>query len=218
MRQKLSEKYRPTTLDEVFGQPPVTLLKALVRDPYECCIMLDGPPGCGKTAAACALAHDLGCVDRMSGLYEVTASSFSADEARKMLRETLRMRPLCGAGWKVLVLEELEFLSPTTINFLKPAFDKNLPPHTIVVATSNDTSRLGETFLERFKPFRTFHAGKSFAVAAQQRLLAIWLSEGQSPERLPSGWQTWGWCGERFSMRIALGMMQDHLTVMEAIG
>ncbi len=52
---RLTEKYRPTTLDEVFGQPPVTLLKALVRDPYECCIMLDGPPGCGKTALAVGL-------------------------------------------------------------------------------------------------------------------------------------------------------------------
>ena len=29
---RLTEKYRPTTLSEVFGQPPVTLLKALVRE------------------------------------------------------------------------------------------------------------------------------------------------------------------------------------------
>ena len=76
---RLTEKYRPTTLDEVFGQPPVTLLKALVRDPFECCIMLEGPPGCGKTAAACALAYELGCVDDFSGLYEVTASEFSSE-------------------------------------------------------------------------------------------------------------------------------------------
>ena len=60
---RLYEKYRPNTLANVIGQPPVKLLQALAADPYCCCVLLEGPPGTGKRASALASAHDLGCYD-----------------------------------------------------------------------------------------------------------------------------------------------------------
>ena len=49
---RLTERYRPGTLGDVVGQPPVRLLKALVQNPYACCVLFEGPPGVGKTTAA----------------------------------------------------------------------------------------------------------------------------------------------------------------------
>lgn len=50
--QRLWKKYRPRTLSEVVGQPPVQFLQRVVANPYSGCWCLEGPPGVGKTAAA----------------------------------------------------------------------------------------------------------------------------------------------------------------------
>lgn len=56
---RLADRYRPTTLSDVVGQPPVRLLRAFAIEPYPACFLLEGGPGTGKTSAAYALANDL---------------------------------------------------------------------------------------------------------------------------------------------------------------
>lgn len=214
---RLTEKYRPRGLADIVGQPPVTLLKSLAADPYECSLLLEGPPGCGKTTAALALAHDLGCEDDMSGLHVVPCSEFSVDVCRQMFEQSaygsgvLRLRPLFGKGWKVLVLEELEWLSPQTQAYLKVALETRMPSKLIVVATSNGAGKLQKALLQRFK-ICFFHGGEAFAEAAEEFLRGVWEQEtGGQGGVLPSGVVDMGWDGQEYSLRKAIDALQERL-------
>jgi len=217
---RLYEEYMPATLDEVVGQPPVRLLQDFARHPYPCCFLLEGPPGIGKTTSALALGHDLGSDDEMSGLYIVPCSEFSIEKARQMFlgdadhSPVLRLSTFQGRGWKVLVLEELEWLSPQCQNFLKVHLDANrMPSKLVVMATSNGAGKLQKALLQRFRIY-TFQAGPSFAQAAWERMGMIWRQEmGDVP--MPEGWQGWGWQDHEFSLRVALDQLQDHLVAQE---
>jgi len=209
---KLSEKYRPATLDAVVGQSATRYLRSLANEPDERCVLLEGVGGCGKTSAALALAAELGCANEFSGLHIVPCSEFSIDVARRLFEgmdgyvAALRLRPLEGRGWHIVVLEEMEWLSLQCQRYLKVALETRMPPRSIVVATSNGAGGLDRALLQRFDVF-PFGSGKFFAQSCQERLEAIWLAEaGQRP--MPADWLTWGWDGEYFSMRSALAAME----------
>lgn len=215
---RFSEKYRPTCLGDLVGQPPVRMLKALAAEPYSCCILLECEHGgVGKTSAALAFANELGCEDEMSGLHVVPYSEFTVDVARRLFvgdesAPVLRLRPMLGGGWHCLVLEEFDWLPSQTQRFLKVALETRLPSKCIVVATSNGAGKLDAALLQRFRIY-TFSAGRQFAEACQERLREIWRIEA-SHLPLPDEWEFWGMMGGgQFSMRVALDRMQDHLTM-----
>jgi DNA polymerase III delta prime subunit len=211
---KLADKYRPKFLHEVCGQPEVRKLKAFAQKPYPSCWLLESAPGTGKTSTAYALAGDLGCLDEFSGLYTVVAAEFGVDAAKEMFRHTLCHRPFEGNGWKVLVIEELEFLSPACVNVLKVVLETQLPSKTVVVATSNDTSKLQPALRERFTALY-FQSGPDFAAASRDTLLEIWAEESDEAP-LPADWPAWGWYGDdSFSFRRALDEMQQALLCVE---
>ncbi len=210
---RLADRLRPQTLADVIGQPVTRHLGAWLAQPDSRCFLFEGGPGCGKTSAALAMAGDLGSVDECSGLYVVACSEFSIDVARGLFEgnerhaATMRQRHIEGRGWNVLVLEELEWLSPQTVRYLKVALDDTKrPPRAVVIATSNDASALDKALRQRFDVYR-FGSGRSFADGCVEKLAEVWRDEtGQ--DSLPTGWTSWGWDGEEFSLRLALQSLE----------
>ena len=195
----IHQRLQPRSLDDIVGQPQVRHLKALVAQPYASCWLLEGAPGTGKTATSQALAAELGCYDEFSGRWQVPCTELGIDEAKKMFRQTLRLRYGSESGFNILILEELEWLSPQTQRFLKDALDPltRLPSNLIVVGTSNGAGNLDRALLQRFR-LLAYGNGPTFAEACLGHLADM--CNGS----LPAGWQSWGSTEDGFSMRVAI--------------
>jgi hypothetical protein len=211
----MAEKYRPQRLADVVGQLCIGKLQRFAREPFATCWLFQGNPGTGKSATALALAAELGSVDAFSGLEVICTANMGKAEAESAIKR-LHLRCLAGE-WNVLILEELERLSPQCQVFLKVALaSENLPGRAVVIATSNDTALIDGALLERFgRPLR-FDAWQSFAEAGAKRIADIWAREsGGAP--LPKTASYWGWHldasakRERFSLRSALDALQQSL-------
>ncbi len=210
---KLVEQYRPATLSAVVGQSAARTLEDFAADPYPTCFALVGRPGTGKTSSALALAADLGCPDEFSGLAVIPAADLGVDPLRRLL-DTIRLRPMLGSGWRVVVIEEFERLSPQASQLLKVALSsEHLPPRVVWVATANNVDKIDEALFERFTALE-YNAGDELAAAALERLRAAWRHETDgAPE--PAGLEQMGWRASgdtlRYSVRAAWDEMQTAL-------
>jgi hypothetical protein len=144
----LARKYRPRSLAEIRGQrAAVQILKRLAQaaadDPTPVALLFHGPSGVGKTASAWALAAALGCdIDdpAMSGIHEMPSGQQDGEAVRRLL-DTLRLRPLMGRGWKVVIVNEADYMTTQAEAIWLDGLE-NLPPKTVVIFTTNNTARL----------------------------------------------------------------------------
>jgi replication-associated recombination protein RarA len=211
---RLADKYRPTRLSEILGQPCVRNLEAFVRTPYPTCILCEGPSGCGKTSAAEALGNELGCHDGLfPSVHVLEAANFDADSVRSYLtgpwgrdEKGTPFRFAVKPKFHVLVLEELEYMNPTVQRLCKTAFERGPRQYRlIIVATSNDTSKLPAAVRDRFGNHAYyFSGGPTFATAINEWLPKVWAAEVGEGVDLPFGWRQFGWQNEEFSARRAL--------------
>jgi replication-associated recombination protein RarA len=204
---RLSHTYQPTTLDEVVGQPGVIRrLKAVVARPSPCCILLEGRGGVGKSAAAAALIRDLGVSE--FGVQSLAGAKLRIELVEQLFYQTFRYRPMAGAPWHILLIEEMELLPSKNVNSeLKDQLsEQNHPERLIVIATSNDASGLDEALLQRFDIY-PFSCGPSFADACADRLNEIWEKETGSNAPMPPEVALMGWRNNSYSMRRALSAL-----------
>ena len=149
--------HRPTSFDEVIGQKDV--IKLLKISTFACKqkrqplphVLLDGPPGLGKTTIASAIATELD-----SEL--ITANAASIRSVGSIMKYLYNVTRDC-----VLFIDEIhnlpklveEFLYPVMENFVASVVldsepeDIDIPPFTLVGATTSGGS-LTQPFYDRF--------------------------------------------------------------------
>jgi MoxR-like ATPase len=180
--------------------------------------MCSGSTGVGKSASAHAFANELGCYANKGwgpSCYTIKGKA-PIDEYRSYFeRGDSPLQFIHPNGWKVVVIEELERVHPDIQVDMQVWFDPwNLPPKTIVVATSNDPFKLNEPCRDRFSPILHYSGGPEFGMAALDRVSWIW-SQERPDQRLPIGWGSFGWEGETFSMRRCLAELEAELVMAD---
>jgi len=111
-KQMWTEKYRPTTLDEVVGHDEVKEeLRGYLQMGNMPHLLFTGPPGCGKTSLAIAFAKDF-----LGDLFDYNFTSLNAsdergiDTIRGKIKDFCRTAPLLG-GLKILLLDEADYIT-----------------------------------------------------------------------------------------------------------
>ena len=77
-----AKKYRPKSLDDVLSQDVVATFKEFINNNYFPNAILFGPPGCGKTTIARAIANELN-----AEFFEFNATSIKIDDVRKVIKQ-----------------------------------------------------------------------------------------------------------------------------------
>lgn len=147
----LTERYRPTSLDTLWGQEHVVkVLRKFVANPHPAAFIFQGETGTGKTSAALALAGELGCrVDQgeYGGVWQIASGEQTADAVREMARR-MWLTPLTGSGWKVVIVNECDRMArPAEMIWMDVL--ENLTRRTVVVFTTNDAGNLSPRFRDR---------------------------------------------------------------------
>lgn len=184
--ENLLTKYRPARLADVLGQGEVVrALTLFAADPYPQPFLFSGDTGVGKTAAAYALASDLGVAveeGQLGGFLEIPSGRLTG-EAVKDYMDRLRYRPLMGSGWRVLVCNEADAMTDGAEKQWLDSLE-HLPPQSVVVFTTNAAHKITKRLRDRCECYEFTSATAKLRPAIRQLCRKIWDTEigrGQCP-------------------------------------
>lgn len=147
----LCEKYRPSTIADIIGQSDATqTIGAFLSDPYPCAFLFSGDSGTGKTSAAISLANGLGVSsdnDELGGMNTIASGEQTSDSIRAIVNR-LSFYPMYGSGWKVLIVNECDRMHMQAETIWLDVLE-NIPPHTVIVFTTNNPDELSDRFIDR---------------------------------------------------------------------
>lgn len=143
------DEHRPLELQEMLLGP--TIRAALEDASPNTHYLFSGPPGCGKTCAAHAIARSWRMRNLIEGVLEINASdSRGVDSIRGLATEYILGGSIMNhkSTGKVLILDEADQLTPAAQAQLKRLIDAadESPYPTTIIVICNYLSRL-ETFL-----------------------------------------------------------------------
>jgi DNA polymerase III delta prime subunit len=137
--------FRPTTLDDIVGQPEIIrFLKAVCKGPirdFPHC-NLYGPPGTGKTTAAYAIGHEL-----LGDFFEGNFFALNASDERGIKTVQDRIIPWLGqlpqgeARRKIVFLDEADKLTPDAQSALRAPIEEYEADNLFIFAC-NEVQRL----------------------------------------------------------------------------
>ena len=175
MTRPLADLMRPNTIDEVVGQKTLLgengLVRRMVDNKKLSNLILWGPPGCGKTTIARALANsvDMDFVP-MSAVFSGTADIKKAMDAARMNRDIGRNTLLC--------IDEIHRFNKTQQDTLLPYLEDG----TVVfmgATTENPSFNLNNALLSRC------HVGVLQPLATEDLLTLMQRAEDFLEKKLP---------------------------------
>jgi len=119
-----TEQYRPTTLDEIIGQPKF-YIDAITWKEGMPNLLLYGDAGTGKTAAAIATANFVLGEDKQGNFFEINASDDRRLEVvRTTIKEISSSMKLGDIPHKIILLDEMDGMTPDAQNALKRVMER----------------------------------------------------------------------------------------------
>ncbi len=168
----LYRKWRPSTFDEVYGQPHITetLKKEVASGKISHAYLFTGSRGTGKTSCAKILAKAVNCPNAVDGnpcneceicrgidngsltdVVEMDAASNNGVEEIRTLRDEIVYAPTV-AKYRVYIIDEVHMLSSSAFNaFLKTLEEP--PEHAIFILATTDVHKVLPTILSRCQRF-----------------------------------------------------------------
>ncbi|PWA00569.1 hypothetical protein BB558_003368 [Smittium angustum] len=146
----LSERIRPKTLDEFFGQEGIVgetgILKKLIESDRIPSMILWGPPGSGKTTLARIIANRTN-----ANFKEMSATSEKTTDVRKFIDDT--SNSLTSSGTRtILFVDEIHRFNKMQQDTFLPYIEKG-KIILIGATTENPSFRLNPALLSRCRPF-----------------------------------------------------------------
>lgn len=149
------EKYRPTNLDEVYGQTEiVTILHKFISESKLPHLLFYGPPGTGKTSTIVALAREIYGKNYSNMVLELNASDDRGiDVVRNQIKEFASTRQIFSKGFKLIILDEADAMTNAAQNALRRIIEK-YTKNTRFCILANYSHKLTPALLSRCARFR----------------------------------------------------------------
>jgi len=146
-------KYRPKTLDKVYGNADLIKILTNILSDVESCphvFMLHGPTGCGKTTIARIIANKLGC--KGMDLREVDVADYRGIDTIREIRKQAQFKALEG-DCKVWILDECHRLTSDAQSALLKILE-DTPEHVYFVLCTTDPQKVLPTIRGRCSQFQ----------------------------------------------------------------
>lgn len=149
------EKYRPASLDEVYGQTEiVTTVRKFVHEGKLPHLLFYGPPGTGKTSTITALAREIYGPNYKNMVLELNASDDRGiDVVRNQIKDFASTMQIFSRGFKLIILDEADAMTAVAQNSLRRIIER-YTKNTRFCILANYSHKLNPALVSRCTRFR----------------------------------------------------------------
>lgn len=147
MTHEFAKRYRPTTLEEVVGQPEAVriLSTMLANTTVPHALLFSGASGCGKTTMARIMARELGCGKQ--DFFEVNGAEARGIDDMRAIQSRMGLAPIAGKV-RVWLIDEAHQLGRAAMeSMLKPFEDT--PKHVYFMLCTTEPAKIIATIKNR---------------------------------------------------------------------
>ena len=199
------EKYRPDSLDEVYGQQDIVdTVRKFVHEGKLPHLLFYGPPGTGKTSTIIALAKEIYGPNYKNMVLELNASDDRGiDVVRNQIKNFASTMQIFSKGFKLIILDEADAMTSVAQNSLRRIIEK-YTKNTRFCILANYSHKLNPALISRCTRFRFQPIGE---LAIQERLKNVIIKESLNINE----------DAEKALLKLSNGDMRRALNVLQAV-